>query len=431
MSSDPSPAPGDPSNLLVAAAVASFDMVSGIKLAHRWRVHDHVDPHSLEDVFKITLSNVHRQSESAYSEGAISTVDIQSLSWFVVNSIFILARKPRSIYYSVGLVFDTRHIPDMPQFVEILVYWCKILSRAVRHSLIANIPLNAPAFVPELILSEIGVVVLNALPKRPPFSIAPADNRLNYLVLTSHFQTQMTTVIETGSTPASIETGLKIGRFLAQFLLPFQLHLSTLNVLPQPSRHLYLQLVERQTQDHELLTLAFGKAVTWVVLNDKEGAPVTVWRYGGCSDDQQVHDAYIEATVIGMIAGDDRTARLDDLKKPHRKTQVVTPAPWAVGTVTLINWVPRGAQAAICKQQLGAMVRCAISIVAIVREKQVASSGATVEQYEREIQRALKLTGNGADWEMAFGVAQLYDRGIVGALDAGSKKGLAKSLSSY
>jgi hypothetical protein len=77
------------------------------------------------------------------------------------------------------------------------------------------------------------------------------------------------------------------------------------------------------------------------------------------------------------------------------------------------------------------MLRCAISIVAIVREKQVASAGATVDQYEKEIQRALKLTGNGADWEMVFGVAQIYDRGIGGALDPGSKKGLARSLSSY
>jgi hypothetical protein len=93
--------------------VTSFDWIEGfhitsrssqpshcsIKLAHRWYGQDDVDLRNLEEVFKITLSNVHRQPEQAYSEAAISTVEIQSLSWFIVNSIFII-RKTRSTYYS-------------------------------------------------------------------------------------------------------------------------------------------------------------------------------------------------------------------------------------------------------------------------------------------------------------------------------------------
>jgi hypothetical protein len=239
----------------------------------------------------------------------------------------------------------------------------------------------------------------------------------------------MTTVIEVSAAKSSEVLAVKIGSFLAQFLLPFQRQLSTLAVLPRPSRHLYLQLIEKQARDRDEMILAFGKAVTWVVLNDRDDAPVTIWRCGGQPDDQRLHDEYIEASLIGKLTGDDTTVKIEELKKRTRKDQVVSPAPWATGTVSLINWVPKNAKAAICEQQLNAMLRCAISIVAIVREKQVASAGATVDQYEKEIQRALKLTG--ADWEMAFGVAQLYDRGIGGALDAGSKKGLARSLSSY
>jgi hypothetical protein len=101
-----------------------------------------------------------------------------------------------------------------------------------------------------------------------------------------------------------------------------------------------------------------------------------------------------------------------------------------LGLSVLINWVPKGVQVAICEQQLEVMLRFAVSIVAIVRKKQLARAGATVNQYEKEIPRALKLTGNGADWEMVFGLPQIYDRGIGGVLDAGSKKGLPRSLSS-
>jgi hypothetical protein len=77
--------------------------------------------------------------------------------------------------------------------------------------------------------------------------------------------------------------------------LPFQRQLPTLNVLPTPSRHLYLQLVEKQTRDRDELVLAFGKAVSWIVLNDRDDTPTTVWRFGGGSDDQRLHDEYIEA----------------------------------------------------------------------------------------------------------------------------------------
>jgi hypothetical protein len=419
------PGAGD---LLIAAAVASFDMISGIKVIHRWLPRDDDISGNLVDVFKITLSNVHRQSEQAYAEAAVSTVEIQSLAWFVVNSIFILARKPRSIYYSVGLVFDTRAIPETPHFAEILIYWCRVLSRASKHCLIANVQLNSLSPLIENIIGELAIVAQNSIPRAPAFEIIPADNRLNFLLLTAHFQSQMTTVIEAGATKGSPALALKIGCFLAQFLLPFQRQLSSLALLPRPSRHLYLQLVEKQVRDRDEMILAFGKPVTWVMLTDRDDSPVIIWRCSG-QEDQKLQDDYIEASVIGKLTGDDTSARIEELKRRTRKDPVVSPAPWATGTVTLINWVPKNARAAICEQQLGAMLRCAISIVAIVREKQVGSAGATVDQYEKEIQRALKLTG--ADWEMAFGVAQLYDRGIGGALDAGSKKGLARSLSSY
>jgi hypothetical protein len=45
----------------------------------------------------------------SYSEGVISTVEIQRLSRPIVKSSFLLVRKPRSRHYSVGFVSNKTH----------------------------------------------------------------------------------------------------------------------------------------------------------------------------------------------------------------------------------------------------------------------------------------------------------------------------------
>jgi hypothetical protein len=422
----------DPSNLLIAGAVASFDMVSGIHVCYRWLINDPVDRRNLEDVFKITLSNVHRQREQAYSECAISTIEIQSLSWFLVNSIFVIPRKPRSIYYSVGLVFDTRKTPETPHFAEILIYWCRLLALSAKRLLLSNLPLHPLASIIETAASELCVVAQNSIPRRPHFDVAPSDQRQYFLFLTAHFQTQMTTVVECGASRASEEDALRIGSFLAQFLLPFQCELSTLSILPKPSRHLFLQIVEKQKIDSLDHMLTFGRPVTWIQLSDRRDEPAKVIKPVGSPEEQRIlYNQYLEITIIDKLAGDESVpTKLTELRQRFRVDAVVTPAPWAIGTVSLILWVPKNARRAICEQQLGAMLRCAISIVAIAHEKSTAGQLTQGEQNEREIQRALRLTGT-ADWEMAVGVAQLYDRGIRSIFDVTNKKMIARALASY
>jgi hypothetical protein len=84
----------------------------------------------------------------------------------------------------VGLIFNTKEIPEIPHFAEILIDWCKLFSRAVKHCLSANVQLNTLSFLTDLIVSELAVVAQNSIPKPPPFEISPADNRLNYLLRT-------------------------------------------------------------------------------------------------------------------------------------------------------------------------------------------------------------------------------------------------------
>jgi hypothetical protein len=79
-----------PDPLLLAAGVASFDMVSGIHVIQRWLGSDRISSGSLVDVFKIVLGNVHRQGEHAYQCATVSTVEVQSLNCLLVSSIFVV-----------------------------------------------------------------------------------------------------------------------------------------------------------------------------------------------------------------------------------------------------------------------------------------------------------------------------------------------------
>jgi hypothetical protein len=418
-------------NLLLAVGIASFDMLSGIKVCSRWLLASDIDGPRLEDVFKITLSNVHRQPEDAYAQHPISTVEIQSFKWFITNSIFIVTKKPRSIYYSVGLVFDTRTTPETPHFTEILIYWCKILSTCARSLLNANSSLDGLKYVIDSAADEISIAARNSISIIPPIDLHQCDSRFYNLLLTSHLQTQMTTVIEIAKSAISREEAVRIARFLAHFELPFQRQLSTLSILPKPSPHLYVQVVERQSSDYVELMLSFGRPVTWVRLSDRTDQSSQILRSMAQITEQRVcHESYIKAVFVDKLKADAAPGSdIPDIKGKLRVEEVTTPAPWAIGTIFLINSVPPPARPMICEQQLGAILRIGISIVAIHREK-FAIGGADGE-IDREVYKSLKLP-TVTDFDMALGVAHLYDKDLgIPAFDPNTRRIAARQMASY
>ena len=51
---------------ILGVAIGSFDLLSGVKVVESWTPEDNL-PVPFEDIFKMVLSNVHRQSEESFN----------------------------------------------------------------------------------------------------------------------------------------------------------------------------------------------------------------------------------------------------------------------------------------------------------------------------------------------------------------------------
>jgi hypothetical protein len=142
------------------------------------------------------------------------------------------------------------------------------------------------------------------------------------------------------------------------------------------------------------------------------------------------HDRFIRVVYVNKLIPDSAPgSELQEIKTKYRREKVETPAPLAVSTIFAVRSVPPAAQAMICEQQLAAILRYGILIVAIHHEK--LASGVPPADIDKEVQKSVNLTGL-ADFDMILGVAHLYDKDLgIASSDSGSRRAAVRQMSSY
>jgi hypothetical protein len=243
-------------------------------------------------------------------------------------------------------------------------------------------------------------------------------------LLTAHFETQMTIVIEAAS--GAPEHAQEIACFLAHFSLPHQRRFSSLELLRRPSPHLYIQCIETQGQGlpHELM-LMFDRPVTWVQLPDRRDGHVRINKSEATADELRAcHDVFVKTRFVERELADEGgvNKRIGELRDRLRIQDLVVPAPWCVVRVTMLLETPDNARFMFCAEHLAAIVRTAIAIVAIVqaRASDPIPPGDAAGQATRT---ALRLVGP-VDWEVAVALARMYDKDIVAKLNRGKRAGI-------
>jgi hypothetical protein len=406
-------------------------MVSGIRVVQSWLFSERVNLDTLSDNFKIVLGNVHRQGDHAFQEVAVSAVEVRSLNWLLVSSIFEQQKKPRPIYYAVSLVLDSDRIPATQEFMDVLISWARILAKVSKSLLNNNQPISSLKPVINQISDDIHVVLRAGIPVPPPIDISPGDANLFARLLTAHFHTQMTVVVESSSDRS--EQAQQIAGFLSHFALPYQRQFSSLDVLPTPSPHLFIQCVEQQSvESHVDLMLRFDRPVTWVKLPDRRDGPVRIYKSKGSLETQKAcHDSFIEAIFVYRPFADqvDLNRQLGEIREKYEVTDVTVPAPWVSARIALLIGMPEDSRSFFSATQFGAAIRAAISLVAIVHGRLAAGQGGTNEQIEKEIQSVLRLVGR-TDLEMVLALARLYDKDIMARL-SGQRTSTMRSFSGF
>ena len=118
-------------NSILCIALASFDLVSGVKVTADWIfTADGTIPVPLEDLFKMSLANVHRQSEDLLNQSSSYTsyAEICSLDLFVLTNIFVIPRKPYNVYYGLSMVIDSKSIGGSSYLTSSLSSRCAYLA---------------------------------------------------------------------------------------------------------------------------------------------------------------------------------------------------------------------------------------------------------------------------------------------------------------
>jgi hypothetical protein len=390
--------------VFLGVGIASFDMLCGIKLMQSWLFSDTVSDPRLLDVFKITLGPVHRQDKQSLTDGLTSTLELESFNWLIVSSLFFIPAKKASTYYSVSLIFDKASVPLDSHCISSLYSYAKLLSKGAKLFLQNGTPLSA--LNPTISLLTTDLSSLKLLPQIQPqdFELLPAKAILYEKILTSHLQTQMRTVIESSGTAES----QNIANFLTNFLLPYQRNWSSTEVLAKPVSHLFLQCIRPiESGDVVDLMMEFDGPVTWISVPDAQNAPV-IWRSEALPEDRR--ECREKFTELRFLKPDldpiELTGKLSDIRDMYHLREVVAPAPWTMAMCGLLVRLPRESYRSICEIQFGLIVRAAISMVAIVKERPQIDGASILEK--------LRLVGPG-DRDIALAIAALYDKDIHAA----------------
>jgi len=402
---------------VLAVAVASFDLLNGIKVIHKWIPNSNELGLSLDDLFRMTLSNVHRQKEEVFSNIVTSTMDIQSFGLFMISSLFSITKRPHSVYYSVSIIL---HSTDRVRNTsEIYNEKSRYLALAAKSIVSANEPIKKLSPLVDQLFTDSTIINNSSIKNIPDIYMHPSESNFLCLVLSSHLQTQMNSIIEAPNEDMARE----IFNFLVSFTLPFQRSLSSGSINSKPVPGLALQVIEKQSYPPEELGLLFRSPFSLIRLPEK-----TILQTPASNDQENAYNEYAQVICFDSSI---KKKRLAQIRTQYKLTPVQLPTPWSLATVSVINQIPTGLQNYICEQQLNSLVRFALALISMVEEKLNSSDSTFLStDQQNELIKTLRLTGKD-DFALVVSVAQLFDKTMQNKVFFRKKEVFAKIASAY
>lgn len=124
-------------NPTLSISIASFDLLNGVKVVSEWifsKENMEKYKYTHEDIFKLTLANVHRQREDSFlnDKSFTSITEVQEFGIFVLANIFFIQKKPYNVYYGVCIILDAKFVVDSEHVTPSLTSRCKSLTQLTK-----------------------------------------------------------------------------------------------------------------------------------------------------------------------------------------------------------------------------------------------------------------------------------------------------------
>ena len=342
-------------------SIASFDMMSGIRVLDTYNYSSSckaISNDTLNMTFRMVISNVHRQDEECFFNNnfLVKKIDLKELDLLIFNSIFLI-KKTKDVYYSVELVLkrcdDFLKMPLVDTFSEVM----KELATATRNLLIRNEGLNSLKSFVDKKVNDLNVCLNSGIWELPKLNFIVVDQPFFSTCLTSHFQTQMRTIIELNTNEGNKTSDLK--NFLCHFLLDYQLRLSSFNILQVPNPYLYLQIVEKQTAPIEEILIEFPKPCTWIRLQEKQ-----VFQSPNTEIYLNIHSDFLNSSLMNDIDDPEIKRKLSKIKQQFKITTVNNPTKITNNIISTINDNSK-AKDFICEQKLNSLVKMSLILISL------------------------------------------------------------------
>ncbi|EAY17621.1 hypothetical protein TVAG_235020 [Trichomonas vaginalis G3] len=369
---------GEPTLL---CGISSLDLLSGVQILEKWQFGDLMISEPLEDIFKLSLSNLYRQDPKYFTDAVTIIAEINCLNIATISSVFYLQRKNLATYISLTYIFRLSSIRKCDLQHPSLIKFCKIFSQQIKDAITQNEPLKKlePAILQSK--SDLNIFFTSGVQLNTFVQIDYSSVSFYALCLTSHLQTGMTSVIEVDP----YEPYLDLANFLLFFTFPFQRNYASFEVHDRYIPGLSIQIISRQQKPDDEFFNSFKRPITYIRLREKK------------------------VFSIGNIHYEKITQTSSRNRKIIKQLQV--PAPWPLATVVILLEMPENQRVKGCQLQLESLTNISLNFLSVLSEK-IPNNDAMTQAIINDICHEIKISGKD-DFQIIFSVASMFDPSII------------------
>lgn len=337
---------------------------------------------------RIILSGVNRQESEQFNKNPPFFMEFDENELLIFGSFFTIGTDTQSIYALIFYVESKNNtilktqIPFFSAYLDLLIYNVQETMKSGEHFL---------QITPFLTLYCTNLVKILSSGIDPPKSFNLPQDRINSFLgycLTSHLQTQMTTIIESKNEKLAQD----YFDFLSLFLTKEQMNFSSNTYSSRVSPCLFLQIVSPQ-QEIPLSTLAlFERQWTWIKLDEEDIL-------------QGPEQSIQSLTYSDVMVKHYSTPSMENEFKPSRFN--ISETSCAFKLVQQLKTLNNSEKYSLCIDFFGEIIRKSILMVNL-SDRMKNASGIISPESKQEILNVLEITDK-ADLNIIGGIASFFD----------------------
>lgn len=345
-----------------AIAVGSYDIRSGIKVPIIWSFVEPKKFTNVEDLFKITLGNVHRQANQYFTTFPCERIDIKDKNLVMFTSSYLIPQQNRMNCQSLAFFLRGDMVMRNPYINAIIYDQVQPLAMKIKKLIQSDENLLQITDI----IREVSITIQQIL-KAGIISFPITNLISNYdtafltKALSSHLQTQMTTIIEA----SDFDECSLVFSLISNFLLPEQLKLSSDLINEEPIPGLFLQIVSPQnnTQLPYNILLQFSRPWTWINMHKMQ-----IWQSPNLVDHHQHFVKYRDSikNIPEMTENQKKQTFSRIVRSYSRYEPSITS--WSVDIIKHIIRLPKSFVRQYCEQKLAELVHKSVILIELVED---------------------------------------------------------------